>query len=200
MLVSIIGNNGSGKTSLAAALGREPGFNAYLESHYDRPYQGLFSQEPERYALPNQLDFLLARAEQERDSRAAEGIGVQDGGLEQDFYLYTHLFHRKGFLTAKEFDLCRRTYNVLRAGLPAPEVYIYLYAPLEMLKDRMQARGREIDMKTIVTPEDLPALQAYLDAWVAGISPLALQAEDVTLDSPEFMRGLAARIRGSVLR
>jgi deoxyadenosine/deoxycytidine kinase len=195
MLVSIIGNNASGKTSLAAALDREPGFTAYLESHYDRPYQSLFSQDPARYALPNQIDFLLTRAEQERALRAAGGIGVQDGGLEQDFYLYTQLFHRKGFLTAKEFDLCRRLYATLRASLPAPEVYIYLTAPVELLRNRLLARGRVIDLKSIVTLDDLPILQDYLDTWVVGISPLALQAEEVELDSPEFVSDLAARIR-----
>lgn len=196
MLVSIIGNNASGKTSLAQVLGQQPGFKVFLESHEDRPYQALFSEDPQSYAFANQIDYLLARAEQERSIRAYGGIGVQDGGLDQDFYLYTHLFHSKGFLNHKEFELCRREFATLRAGLPAPEVYVYLAAPLNLLRERLLARGRMIDLNTIVTLDDLSTLQGYLDAWTARISPLTLQAEEVDLDSAGFIEGLGRRIRG----
>jgi deoxyadenosine/deoxycytidine kinase len=198
MLISIIGNNASGKTTLAKALDAQPGFTAYLESHTDRPYQALFSQEPKRYALHNQIDFLLARAEQEREIRAAGGFGVQDGGLDQDFFLYSHLFHHKGFLSDKEFDLCRRTYHTLRAGFPAPEVYIYLAFPLDTLRARLLARNRKIDLATIVTLDDLPTLQEYLDAWVTDISPLTLHADQIDLDSPEFIGDLTSQIRDAI--
>jgi deoxyadenosine/deoxycytidine kinase len=195
MLISIIGNNASGKTTLAKALGEQAGFTAYLESHSDRPYQALFSQDPQRYALHNQIDYLLARAEQEREIRAAGGIGLQDGGLDQDFYLYTRLFHHKGFLSNKEYDLCRRTFQTLRAGLPTPELFIYLIAPLDTLRNRLLARNREIDIKTIVTLEDLPILHGYLEAWVPGISALTLQADQIDLDSSEFIERLNEKIR-----
>jgi deoxyadenosine/deoxycytidine kinase len=198
MLVSIIGNNASGKTSLALALGQQPGMDVYLESHDDRPYQGLFSQEPQRYALPNQIDFMLRRAEQERSIRAAGGIGVQDGGLEQDFRLYTRLFHAKGFLNEQEFALCRRLYDTLRAGLPAPEIYIYLSAPLEILRERLLGRGRVIDLNTIVTLDDLPVLQGFLDEWVNELAALIVPVEEIELESQEYMAGLAEGIRAIV--
>jgi deoxyadenosine/deoxycytidine kinase len=198
MLISIIGNNASGKTTLAKVLDAQAGFSAYLESHTDRPYQALFAQEPQRYALHNQIDFLITRGEQEREIRVAGGIGVQDGGLDQDFFLYTHLFHHKGFLTNKEFGLCRRTYQTLRAGLPAPEVYIYLACPLDTLRARLLARNRKIDLATIATLDDLPILQGFLDAWVADISPLILQADLIDFSSAEFIGDLVAKIRDTI--
>ncbi|MEN8241917.1 MAG: deoxynucleoside kinase [Chloroflexota bacterium] len=198
MIISIIGNNASGKTTLAETLGQLPRLTAYFESHTDRPYQALFSVDPHRFALKNQLDYLLARAEQEQEIRAAGGIGVQDGGLDQDFHLYTRLFHHKGFLDKDEFLLCERAYLSLRAGLPAPELYIYLTAPLDTLRDRLQARGRSIDLNTIVTIDDLPTLQGYLEEWTAKISPppLTLGADEVALSSPEFVSGLETAIQG----
>lgn len=200
MLISIIGNNASGKTTLAKALGDQRGFNTYLESHTDRPYQSLFSHEPHRYGLHNQVDYLLARAEQEREIRADGGIGVQDGGLDQDYYLYTRLFHHKGFLSDEEYLLVRRMYETLRTELPAPEVYIYMAAPLDILRDRLLARDRKIDLQTIVTLDDLPTLQAYLDEWAAHISPLVLAAEQVDLNSSAYLRGLAEKIRERLVR
>ncbi len=108
-LITIVGSNASGKTTLAQAICQQTGFTPWLESHEDRPYQTLFSKDVRRYAQPNQIDYLLRRAEQERQIRAGKNTGVQDGGLDQDYHLYTRLFHHKGFLDEREFALCQRT-------------------------------------------------------------------------------------------
>jgi len=185
-LITIVGNNGSGKTTLANTLGRLDGFQIYLESHEDRPYQPLFSKDVKRYALPNQLDYMLRRAEQERQIRGGEAVGVQDGGLDQDFFLYSRLFHHKGFLDDREFSLCQRTYQALRAGLPAPDLIAWLRAPLELLQSRLQARARMIDLEQIVTLEDLPRLEGYLEKWLAGINPAQILILDVAGEDQEF--------------
>ena len=169
-LINIVGNNASGKTSLTEALCQKTGFAAWLESHQDRPYQPLFSKDVRRYALPNQIDYLLRRAEQEREIREGEITGVQDGGLDQDYYLYTRLFHHKGFLNDREFALCQRVYQALRAGSPAPDLIVWLQTPLELLHQRIQARARMIDLQQIVTLDDLPLLDIYLDEWLSKIS------------------------------
>ncbi|MBN2044798.1 MAG: deoxynucleoside kinase [Anaerolineales bacterium] len=168
-LITIVGNNASGKTTLTNALCRQTGFTPWLESHEDRPYQPLFSQDVRRYALPNQIDYLLRRAEQEREIRQGEITGVQDGGLDQDYHLYTRLFQYKGFLDGREFTLCQRTYRALRAGLPAPDLIVWLRAPLDLLRARLQARNRKIDLEQIVTLDDLPLLEGYLEDWLAEI-------------------------------
>jgi deoxyadenosine/deoxycytidine kinase len=185
-LITIVGNNGLGKTTLANALGRLDGFQTHLESHEDRPYQPLFSKDVKRYALPNQLDYMLRRAEQERQIRDGEAVGVQDGGLDQDFFLYSRLFHHKGFLDDREFSLCQRTYQALRAGLPAPDLIVWLRAPLELLQSRLQARARMIDLEQIVTLEDLPRLEGYLEKWLAGINPAQSLILDVAGEDQEF--------------
>ena len=196
-LITIVGNNGSGKTTLTQALCREPGFVPYLESHEDRPYQPLFSQDVCRYALPNQIDYLLRRTEQERAIRTGEEVGVQDGGLEQDYHLYTRLFHHKGFLDDREFDLCRRTYQALRAGLPAPDLIVWLRAPLDLLRSRLQARARKIDLQQIVTLDDLPTLERYLEEWLGDGSSVPSIFVEITCTSWEMqntIREILARV------
>lgn len=185
-LITIVGNNGSGKTTLAQVLGSLSGFDAFLESHEDRPYQPLFSKNVKRYALPNQLDYMLRRAEQERQIRDGEAVGVQDGGLDQDFYLYSRLFHHKGFLDDREFSLCQRTYQALRAGLPAPDLIVWLRVPLELLRSRLQARARMIDLEQIVTLEDLPRLEVYLEEWLGGEDPDRILLVDVPKEDQSF--------------
>ena len=194
-LITIVGNNASGKTSLTQALCREPGFTAYLESHEDRPYQPLFSQDVHRYALPNQIDYLLRRAEQESRIRAESAVGVQDGGLDQDFHLYSRLFHHKDFLDDQEFDLCRRTYHALRRGLPAPELIVWLHAPLELLRQRLYARARMIDLQQIVTLDDLPLLETYLEEWLGKIGSDRLLIVEVGPEDENFRQTVDRIVR-----
>ena len=190
-LITIVGNNGSGKTTLTNALCQSRGFQAYLESHEDRPYQPLFSQDTRRYALPNQIDYMVRRAEQERQIRNSTPTGVQDGGLDQDYYLYTRLFHHKGFLDDRAFDLCQRMYQALRAGLPDPDLVVWLRVPLDLLRARLQARARMIDLEQIVTLDDLPVLEGYLSDWMGEISPDRLLVVDVIGEDEVFSRAVA---------
>jgi deoxyadenosine/deoxycytidine kinase len=189
-LITIVGNNGSGKTTLARALGRQSGFRIYLESHQDRPYQPLFSKDVRRYALPNQIDYLVRRAEQEHQIRNGIHTGVQDGGLDQDYYLYTKLFHYKGFLEDREFSLCQRTYQALRAGLPVPDLIVWLRTPLELLRARLQVRARIIDLEQIVTLDDLPVLEGYLMEWLDDVNPDRVMAINVAGEDQEFSRAV----------
>ena len=110
-------------------------------------------------------------------------LGVQDGGLDQDYYLYTHLFHHKGFLDDREFNLCQRTYQSLRAGLPAPDLMVWLCAPLTLLEERLRARARMIDLEQIVTLDDLPLLDAYLENWLENVEPARLLTLDVSAET-----------------
>lgn len=190
-LITIVGNNGSGKTTLTNALCRSSGFQAYLESHDDRPYQPLFSQDTRRYALPNQIDYMLRRAEQERQVRAGSQIGIQDGGLDQDYYLYSRLFHHKGFLDDRAFDLCRRMYQALRAGLPDPDLVVWLRVPLDLLIARLQARARMIDLAQIVTLDDLPVLEGYLNGWLGEIKPDRVLVVDVVGEDESYRHAVA---------
>ncbi|MEW5940639.1 MAG: hypothetical protein AB1750_13295, partial [Chloroflexota bacterium] len=97
-LISIVGASGVGKTSLARALSSRSDFALGLESHVERPFQALFQRDP-RHALANQLDFLLFRAEQERDLRSGPRPAIVDGGLDLDFHGFSRLFHARGWLT-----------------------------------------------------------------------------------------------------
>lgn len=185
-LISIIGNSGVGKTTLARALATFPGYTLGLEDHAGRPFQELFRCDARRFALANQVDYLLLRAEQERSLRQDALAGVQDGGLDLDFHVFTVLFHRKGFLSAEEFDLCRRLYEELRLSLPEPDLFVYLKAPLSLIRERFIRRSRPLEIAGV---DDLPAIQELLDAWVAllpGGAPL-LEIETGQAD-PGFTR------------
>ena len=182
-LISIIGNTGVGKTTLAQALCASGRFVAGLEQHAERPFQALFAANLPRYALANQVDFMLLRAEQEAALRAVAGTGVVDGGLDQDFFVFTQLFHRRGYLNGAEYELCERLYRQLRHLMPAPDLFIHLTAPIEVLTARFLARHRPLEIARV---EDVPLIDELLADWLAQEKPGALLTIDAGADHDGF--------------
>jgi deoxyadenosine/deoxycytidine kinase len=178
--IVIVGNTGVGKTTLVRALAATGRFVTGMEGHGERPFHALFKDNP-RFALANQIDFLLLRAEQERQLRSSQSVGLQDGGLEQDFHGFTKLFRNKGLLSSDEFALCERLYRHIRSAQPPPEAIIRLTAPLDMIAARFTRRGRPIE---IAEREDLCSIEALLDDWLADVEPGRLLRLDVSADDP----------------
>jgi deoxyadenosine/deoxycytidine kinase len=180
-LISIVGTSGVGKTALAQALAKTNNFKTAYEQHAERPFQALFKQD-NKYALANQTDYLLLRAEQERDLRHnASQIGLTDGGLDLDFHGFTRLFLSRNLLSQPEFDLCRRLYTFIRETLPQPELIVRLHADVETVTSRMESRQRI----NIANAEDTALLNSFLDEWLADIpsaQKLELDVSNETLD------------------
>lgn len=193
-LIAIVGNAGVGKTTLARVLCQHLGLASGLEQHAERPFQALFAAEGARYALANQIDYMLVRAEQELAIRRGPRDGVVDGGLEVDFYVFTRHFWQAGKLDAAEYALCERLYATLRQLLPPPDLIIRLTAPLEVVAERHRRRNRSVE---IAGARDLADLAALLDEWLASVPPERLLSIDASANDPTFAAALgviAARL------
>lgn len=165
-LISVVGASGVGKTTLVHALARTGLFATALEQHAERPFQALFKQH-KQYALANQVDYLLLRAEQEKQLRAADQVGLMDGGLDLDFHGFTRLFHSRGLLTDPEFDLCLRLYSLFREWLPLPELIVALSAPQGIITQRLASRRRI----NIASAKDAKLLNGFIRMWLESVPP-----------------------------
>jgi deoxyadenosine/deoxycytidine kinase len=186
-LIDVVGASGVGKTALVRALTKAYPFEAAFESHADRPFQALFKNDS-RYALANQIDYLLLRAEQEKRLRASPQPGLIDGGLDLDFHGFTRLFHRRGLLTDSEFDLCRRAYSFIREVLPRPELIIRLHADEITVAQRLSTRDRI----NIASAEDTTVFNSFLDEWLATIPSEQILELDISNESVEYERSVPA--------
>lgn len=180
-LISIVGTSGVGKTALAQALAKNKKFITAYEQHIERPFQARFKQD-KRYALANQIDYLLLRAEQEKELRASSQIGLIDGGLDLDFHGFTRLFHSRNLLNDPEFDLCRRLYVFIREALPQPELIVRLVADVETVAGRLSARDRI----NIASAEDTALFNSYVDEWLKSIPSQQVLTLDVSRESLEY--------------
>lgn len=180
-LIVIVGASGVGKTTLAHALCKQNKFTAALEQHAERPFQALFKQDA-KYALANQLDYLIHRAEQERGLRAGDKPALMDGGLDLDFYGFTRLFHARGWLTNPEFDLCRRFHALTRSLLPPPDLIISLSADSHTVRERLASRNRI----NIASSEDAELLERYVSEWLETVPESNILRLDVSKESLDY--------------
>ncbi|MDD2921392.1 MAG: deoxynucleoside kinase [Anaerolineales bacterium] len=185
-LVSIVGASGVGKTTLARALCKRHDFVVAYEGHDERPFQKLFKQDA-KYALANQLDYLLYRAEQEYELRQSAKPILMDGGLDLDFHGFTRLFHARGFLNDAEFDLCRRFYEHTRKLLPPPELIVHLSADAEIICGRLASRNRI----NIASSEDAETLDGFVNHWLSQISESRILRLDVSNEDEAYLKSVS---------
>lgn len=136
--IVVEGPIGVGKTSLARRLAQTFGGVLLLERAEENPFLERYYQNPRPMALPTQLSFLFQRVQQIQALRQGDLFRprvVSDFLLEKD-PLFAHLT-----LDDDELRLYEQVYRHLNLTPPAPDLVIYLQAPVETLIDRVKKRG-----------------------------------------------------------
>ena len=182
-LISIVGNLGAGKTTLLSLLCEHASFTPYWEQPEKRPFQDRLRAELSRWALTNQIDFFLFRCEQEQRARQGDEIAVFDGGLDQDFHVFTRYLAQQGHLDPNEYRLCQRFYAFARTVLPPPDLIIRLQVDLPLLLQRKAARGR-LTVDQSFDAQELGAFEVLLDEWLTAqtASPVLSFAFDAGME------------------
>ena len=109
-----------------------------LEQPAENPFLERFYKSPEQFALQTQLFFLFQRVKQLKELRQGDlftPIRISDFMLEKD-----PLFARLT-LDDDELHLYDQIYQHLATEVPAPDLVIYLQAPIEVLVSRIRKRG-----------------------------------------------------------
>jgi deoxyadenosine/deoxycytidine kinase len=153
--IVVEGPIGVGKTSLACKLSEHLQAELLLENAADNPFLPRFYQDPKRYALATQLHFLFDRTRQV--SQLAQGDLFRQS-IVSDFLLDKDRLFARLNLESDEYELYRRVYDDLALQAPAPDLVIYLQAPLEKLLERVRRRG--IDYEQGMSADYLDRLAA----------------------------------------
>ena len=119
--------------------------------------------------------------------------GLIDGGLDQDFFRLTKLFHARGMLKDIEFGLCQRLYYFLRSQLTSPDMIILLTASPTVLKQRLASRDRV----NIASAKDFDLIDILLEEWVSTISQeniIRLDVSETSISYNEILPSLIMKI------
>ena len=163
-IISVVGNLGAGKTTLAKLLCAKGSYIPYREGPEERPFHTQYGKDQPRWALANQIDFFLFRCEQEANARQSNEIAVFDGGFDQDFHVFTrHIFDR-GYLNQDEYNVCKRFYHLTREFLPPPDLIIRIIVDIPTLLQRRSLRGRKTD-DHLFGLQELTGFELLIDKW-----------------------------------
>jgi deoxyguanosine kinase len=138
--ITIEGNIGAGKTTLAHLLARHFNARLILEAFADNPFLPKFYENPQQFAFPLELFFMAERYKQLKDliqqKDLFQNITVSD-------YLFTKcLLFAKVNLPEDEFRLYQRLFDIILQQLIQPDILIYLHAPVEKLQQNIKKRAR----------------------------------------------------------
>jgi len=141
--VTIEGNIGAGKTTLAHILSKHYNARLILEEFADNPFLPKFYENPEQYAFPVELFFMAERYKQLKDLLQTkdmfQAITISD-------YLFTKcLLFAKVNLPTEEFRLYQKLFDIINPQILQPEILIYLHTPVSRLKENIKKRNREYE-------------------------------------------------------
>ena len=138
--VTIEGNIGAGKTTLAHLLSKHYNARLILEQFADNPFLAKFYENPKQNAFPLELFFMAERYKQLKEllhtQDLFQNITISD-------YLFTKcLLFAKVNLPDEEFMLYQRLFEIIQQQLMQPDILIYLHAPVSTLQASIRKRGR----------------------------------------------------------
>ncbi|HPH37441.1 deoxynucleoside kinase [Sediminibacterium sp.] len=141
--ITIEGNIGAGKTTLATILAKKLNARIILEEFADNPFLSKFYDNPGQYAFPLELFFMAERYKQLKEmvhtKELFQTVTVSD-------YLFTKcLLFAKVNLPEEEFRLYQKLFDIIHQQLVFPDVLIYLHAPVNKLQQNIKKRNRPFE-------------------------------------------------------
>jgi len=196
-LIIVAGNIGVGKTSLAERLSERLGWRCAFESVTDNPYLADFYADMRMWSFHLQIFFLGHRAQQYLELANDPQSVIFDRTIYEDAFIFARALQHMGNVSERDYLSYRRVFELITSRLPAPDLLIYLKAPVPVLMDRIRSRARSIE--TGITDEYLSLLESFYEDWVKiyDVCPvLTIRSDDLDfVHKPQHLDIVVKRIQ-----
>lgn len=174
--LTIEGNIGAGKTSLATRIANDFNGKLVLEQFADNPFLPLFYENRKQYAFPLELFFMAERFQQLKENMLPQDLFKKF--TISDYLFIKSLLFASVNLTEEEYKLYHRLFQMIYSNLPQPELLVYLHCEIPQLMDNISKRGRTYEQS--INAEYLTNIQETYFEYFKTLRAQRLLIIDVT--------------------
>ena len=157
--ITIEGNIGAGKTTLATMLANDLNFRLILENFSNNPFLEDFYSLSNSNTLALELSFLAERYNQLKKIQYQDIF--QKGFISDYFFKKSQLFAQNN-LSKFEIKLFNKLYKIMAPSLIKPDLLVFLYKDISSLQYNIRKRGRKNEKQ--ISNNYLESIQSkYLD-------------------------------------
>ena len=178
-LIAIAGNVGLGKSTLAAIMQRSLKIDGLYENPEENPLLEKFLKDKKKYCYDLQLHFLEMRKQLQINGHNSKISAVMDRSLPEDLLVFCHQFHQDGLLTSDELDLLTAKYKSVCREIPSPDLLIVLKGRTDLAWNRIQQRGREMELKGGWSYSEIDALNEWYQTYSNDVRKFGYHKGDV---------------------
>lgn len=188
--IVLVGNIGVGKSTVSKMLAQAlPAQLVPADEFYkSNPFFPLAIEDRQRWSLASDLWFLKERVQMalEFDRYLLRSNVVVDSGLPMS-QVYTHSRLEHGYFIPEEWELYQECYDVFTRDLKQPDIIVYMQAPPEFLRKRIEQRGREFEIKHH-SLEYLQGLANSLEHVVGNMEALGREIIRIDVTQVDFVQ------------
>lgn len=166
-VITIAGTVGVGKSTLTKALAERLNFRTSFENVEHNPYLDKFYHDFERWSFHLQIYFLAERFKEQKRMFEYGGGFVQDRSIYEDVDIFAKMHEEQGTMTDEDFNTYSELFNamVMTPYFPKPDVLIYLECDYDEVINRIQQRGRQMEIDT--DPQYWQKLFQRYETWIS---------------------------------
>ncbi|WP_039044281.1 deoxynucleoside kinase [Sporosarcina sp. ZBG7A] len=160
--IAVEGPIGVGKSTLSKAISDNRQFQLLMEIVDENPFLNKFYDDIEEWSFQTEMFFLCNRYKQLGDIQ--KHYLAEDKPVVADYHIFKNLIFAQRSLSESDYAKYEQIYNILTAGMPVPNVIVYLHASLDTLMKRIAMRGR--DYERGMDPNYLRQLSEDYDTFI----------------------------------
>ncbi|WP_342610542.1 deoxynucleoside kinase [Staphylococcus hsinchuensis] len=197
-IITVAGTVGVGKSTLTRALAERLNFRTSFENVDHNPYLDKFYHDFERWSFHLQIYFLAERFKEQKRMFEYGGGFVQDRSIYEDVDIFAKMHQLQGTMSEDDFKTYSELFNamVMTPYFPKPDVLIYLECDYDEVIERINQRGRQMEMET--DPEYWRKLYTRYEEWIRDFNACPVVRVNINeydlLEDPDSLEPVIEKI------